>query len=151
MLRRDALSHVARRSVLAILATLGVALCRPASAQDIGRSQEDQPVIRGQFSITNTTDAPITYLVRWGNRGFWDKVVLQPGWTETHREVLDENLRAPTPHVQFRRWHDGRVGTTTYRMEFYAVTNISLGGVSGTSKPYYFGPSDAQILDLFAY
>jgi hypothetical protein len=129
-------------------ALFALALSTPATAQNIGRTTDDLPVNKGQFAITNTTNAPITYLVRWGNKGFWDKIVLAPGVTETHSYVLDSNLRAPTPYIQFRRWANGKVESKNYKMEFYSVSSGQTG-ISGSSKPYSFGISDANTVDLF--
>jgi hypothetical protein len=147
MLRRIVQFHDARLIVVPVLVTLGLALCRPASAQNIGHSQADLPVVRGEFTLTNSTSYTITYLVRWGNRGFWDKVVLPPGWTETHSHGLDGNLRAPVPHIQFQRWNNGLSEIKSYRMDFYVVSD-GMTGSSGTPKPYYYVPSDAYVIDV---
>jgi hypothetical protein len=132
------------------MALVALAFPPTAPARDTGSTGQDLPVVQGQFTITNNTPYPITYLARWGDRGFWDKVVLAPGNTVIHYCPLDQNLRAPTPHVQFRRrLIGGRVETKTYRMGFYAVSS-GMTGTDGTPKPYSFSYSDVGVVDLFA-
>jgi hypothetical protein len=142
--------RIARTLILAVAGPLVAlaALSCTAQAQNIGSTQQDLPVSEGQFEITNNTGFPVHYLIRWGDRGFWDEVVLQPGWTELHSHGLDANGRAPTPHVSFRRAGPSGFETRTYAMAFSGVSSGQTG-VQGAPKPYAFARPGGGDLDLF--
>jgi hypothetical protein len=134
-------------SVAVLAATLWVAGPK-ARASDVGRSQADLPSGFAMFTISNNTNAPITYYLRWGN-GPWRSVALPAGYYETHWYALDGAGRAPRPQIRYATLN-GNVGVWKYYHLPWSAVYQGMAGTSGSPTPYVFQTNDAGLPDLFA-
>ena len=75
---------------------------------------DDQPSGKAQFVISNETDGPIKYQVKWGESGQWYACVLRSHYLDTHSRALEADGSFPGPHVRF---YDGSGGSKDYRMQ----------------------------------
>jgi hypothetical protein len=106
----------------------------------IGSTGGGDDVTYGQFAIANNTGATITYWVKWGQNGAWQRIDLSTGYYQTHSYALDNAGRAPVPYILFST----NQGSREYRLQFYAV-----GMAGGQPKFYDFGFASDGSRDLY--
>jgi hypothetical protein len=118
----------------------------PVSHAPPASSCTDCPTYKGEFSLENTSGAPINYQVKWGN-GPWKSFTVKVGYTTTHSYGLDEDGEAPVPRVRFDRiGGDGAYTEQVYEMDFHKV-----GEGRGSPKKYVFRyAADKVHLDIKA-